>query len=124
MNIYRIRFLLGLAAIGIAALGGYAVAGQIVSTGSATDASNGSIQNVGQTAIGVIEDANIRMHVGGLYVLHTVSCTKGDVDLNGLIDGADIDEYLMAYIDGVGTAQQLCAAEIEVDDFVALLLAQ
>ncbi len=99
-------------------------AGNIISAGGAIDDNNDSIQVVGQTAIGVCSDASIRMFVGGLYTLNETTCLKGDVDLNGLIDGNDIDDYITAVVDGLGSPQQLCAADLEIADFATLLLGQ
>lgn len=99
-------------------------AGNIISAGGAIDDANDSIQVVGQTAIGVCSDASVRMFVGGLYTLNETTCLKGDVDLNGLINGSDIDDYIMAVVDGIGSPQQLCAADLEIADFATLLLGQ
>ena len=99
----------------------------VVGSGGQVGVTPGSIMVVGQTAIGFSSNASTNMYAGHIHCLSAdipVGCLIGDVDNNGKIDGADIDEYLMVYINGTGTPQQICAANIEVNDFVALLLAQ
>ncbi|MCB9851603.1 MAG: hypothetical protein H6819_00800 [Phycisphaerales bacterium] len=100
---------------------------EVISSGGMVGNTPGSVMIVGQTAIGFATNGDTAMFAGHVYCLTQgpqVACLLGDVDNNGLIDGRDIDEYLMVYIDGIGTPQQICAANIEVEQFVALLLAQ
>ncbi|MCA9255615.1 MAG: hypothetical protein KDA33_08245, partial [Phycisphaerales bacterium] len=87
----------------------------VTSVGAQIGATPGSVMIVGQTAIGFATDGNTNLYAGALHCLSGdagAGCLLGDVDNNGLIDGRDIDEYLMVYIDGLGTPQQICAANI------------
>ncbi|MCG8408668.1 MAG: hypothetical protein MI923_25980 [Phycisphaerales bacterium] len=97
-----------------------------VSTGAETDALTGSLQNVGQTVIGRADNGVVFMHAGALACLTTASvpCLLGDVNNDGLIDGLDIQPFALVKITGIGTLQELCASNIDVPDFVALLLSQ
>lgn len=97
----------------------------IISSGAETDAGTGSVQNVGQTVIGRASNASIQMRAGGipcLVLATTVTCTLGDLDDNGLINGPDISPYVRVRITGTGTPQELCAANITIPGFVILLL--
>lgn len=96
----------------------------IVSAGAQMEGTPNALYNAGQVAIGTTSGGGVIMHVGGIHCLAegVAQCLKGDVDTNGLINGGDIDEYVIVTLTGVGTAKQLCAADLEVAEFVALLL--
>lgn len=98
----------------------------IVSAGAQMETTPGALHNVGQVAIGLTSGGGIEMHVGGIHCLSMgiLQCLKGDVDINGLIDGQDIDDYVRVTITGSETALEKCAAGISVPDFVELLLNQ
>ncbi len=98
-----------------------------VSAGAETDDMTGSLQNVGQAAIGRADNGVVFMHAGGIACLASstgVSCLLGDVNNDGFIDGLDIDPYTQVKISGMGTPQELCASNLDVEAFVALLLSQ
>jgi len=48
----------------------------------------------------------------------------GDVNGDGFINGLDIADYVRVTIDGDGTPRELCAADLEISDFITLLLSQ
>lgn len=98
----------------------------IVSAGADRDTMTGSLQNVGQTVIGRADNGVVFMHAGAIACLTTAPapCLVGDVNDDGLIDGLDIQPFTFVKITGVGTPHELCASNIDVPDFVALLLSQ
>ena len=98
----------------------------IVSAGAQMETTPNGLANAGQVAIGTATDGNVTIHAGGIHciALGVITCLKGDVDQNGVIDGMDIDEYVQVLLTGVGTPKQLCAADISQEDFVQLLLNQ
>ncbi|MCK6457188.1 MAG: S8 family serine peptidase [Phycisphaerae bacterium] len=49
--------------------------------------------------------------------LVTVTCSPGDMDDNGTVDGADIGKFVAATLNGTGTQRELCAADINGDTF-------
>jgi hypothetical protein len=95
----------------------------VVSAGAETDAATGSAQNVGQAVIGRADNGAVFMHAGGIPCFQVrLTCTLGDLNGDGTIDGLDIAPYVVVTITGIGTPRELCAAGIDMLTFVALLL--
>lgn len=124
--------ILAIASIGLIGLIGRIALAQsycgTTSAGGQIETTPNAILIVGQTAIGNASGDGIHLYAGGLHCLAmgitSVPCLPGDVDNNGVIDGRDIDEYMRVNITQTGTAQELCAANLNISDFVALLLQQ
>lgn len=94
----------------------------IISAGAETTLP-GSYHNIGQMVIGISTNATTNAHHGGLACLRVfTSCLLGDVNGDGVVNGLDVDPYTGVTVSGVGTPRELCAADLSIDDFVALLL--
>jgi hypothetical protein len=95
----------------------------VVSSGAETDSGTGSVLNVGQVMIGRANNGSVFMHAGGIpcFQVH-LSCLRGDVNGDGVIDGLDIEGYTKVTTTGLGTPRELCAANIDISTFVGLLL--
>lgn len=42
-----------------------------------------------------------------------VTCMKGDVSIDGIVDGNDIDRFVQVYLNGGGTPVEICAGDLE-----------
>lgn len=96
----------------------------VLSDGSARLETPGATAILGQALIGRSTNGTLVMHAGAIHCSaeSDVQCLLGDVDNNGLINGMDIDDYIQVVTTEMGTPQELCAAAIDIDAFVALLL--
>lgn len=95
----------------------------VITSGSQKTRLGDSIMHVGLTAIGTASNGSVTAHVGAIHCYTVAStCLQGDVDHNGLVNGADIDDFVRVKITQNGNEWELCAASITVEKFVTLLL--
>ena len=84
---------------------------------------NNTVQIVGQGVIGRADNGVVFQHAGAISCYQVeITCRLGDVNGDGLIDGDDVDPYVRVSFTGIGTPRELCAANLPVPAFVALLL--
>lgn len=95
----------------------------VITSGSQKTRLGDSIMHVGLTAIGTASNGSVTAHVGAIHCYSVApTCLQGDVDHNGLVNGADINEFVRVKITQTGNEWELCAAGITVEKFVTLLL--
>lgn len=93
------------------------------SAGAGTSTPGPQFHNVGQSVIGISSGATAVAYQGSMYCLRVdTTCLLGDVNGDGLVDGADVQSYTEVKLTGVGTPRELCAASPDVPAFVNLLL--
>lgn len=97
-----------------------------ISAGSAgvrTTTPGSSFHNVGQMALGISSSAAVTAYQGNLHCLRIDTlCKPGDVNVDGNVNGLDIQPFARVKIAGTGTPLALCASDMTVAQFIALLL--
>lgn len=98
-----------------------------ISVGSAgvrTTTPGPSFHNVGQMALGISTSPTVRALQGNLYCLRIDTlCSPGDLNADGDVNGLDIQPFTDVKVSGAGTPLELCASDMTVAQFIALLLA-
>ena len=98
-----------------------------VSVGSAgvrTTNPGPSFHNVGQMAIGISSNATVTAYHGCLSCLRMqTTCRPGDVNGDGNINGLDVQPFTDIKVGAGGTPRELCASNMTIAQFIALLLA-
>ncbi|MCP4246295.1 MAG: hypothetical protein GY778_04525 [bacterium] len=90
--------LLAIVSLGLALLSEDSLASRapcrVISAGAETDALSGSIQNAGQTAIGLLSNGAVTAHVGAVACFAAVlgAATPGDCDGDGDVDLVDFGD--------------------------------
>ena len=83
-----------------------------------------SFHNVGQMAIGISIGGGVRAFQGNLHCLRIDTlCSPGDVNADGDVNGLDIQPFTNVKVSGAGTPLELCASDMTIPQFIALLLA-
>ena len=96
----------------------------IGSAGVGTTTPGPQYHNVGQMTIGVSTDGVTRAFHGCMWCLRVGStCKLGDVNGDGVVNGLDIQPFTDVKVSGTGTPFELCAADLDLAAFIALLLA-
>lgn len=97
-----------------------------ISAGSAgvrTSTPGPSFHNVGQMALGISSNAIVTAYQGNLYCLRVNTlCKPGDVNGDGTINGLDIQPFTDVKVGAGGTPREMCASDMTVAQFIALLL--
>ena len=94
-----------------------------LSSGSVTYVAGGT-QIAGLACIGSSTNGAINMVAGISRCMGAGTCLLGDVDHNGVINGADIDNFVRVKLTNTGTPYELCASNLATDAFADLLLQQ